>query len=371
MKILYVTTIGITMNFFKSFIQELKDSGDEVHIACNDSLSPVSDFYKDLGCYVHSLSCTRSPFNFMGIWKAIREIKRLVEKEEYDIVHCHTPVAALCTRLACVKVRKKGVKVFYTAHGFHFYKGAPLKNWLLYYPIEKICSRITDVLITINKEDYRLAQKRLSTPKVEYIMGVGINTDFFANAVVKKDFKREEINVPKNAFLMLSVGELNTNKNHMTVISALPKLNNENIHYAIAGTGDLDNEIMSYAKKIGVADRVHLLGQRCDVAELYKIADCYVHPSFREGLPVAVMEAIAAGLPVIVSNVRGNVDLVDNDTGYIFKSTDRDDFCKVFSELENDIANHAVRYNRNISRYDVKAINNQLYSIYVECKGNV
>ena len=365
MKILYVTTIGMTMNFFKSFIGELKNNGNQVDIACNDSLSPVSDFYEELGCDIYTISCTRSPFN-TGVFKAINEIKKLVEKENYDIVHCHTPIAAMCTRLACLKVRKNGTKVIYTAHGFHFYKGAPLKNWLVYYPIEKVCSYFTDVLITINKEDYALAQAKMKAKKVAYLPGVGIDTTFFAEKKVDKDLKRQELNVPKDAFLMLSVGELNANKNHKTVIEALSKIENRNVHYVIAGKGDLQNEIINFAKKCGLEDRVHLIGQRTDVADLYKTADCFVHPSFREGLPVSVMEAIASGAPIIVSTIRGNNDLINCDTGYTFSPYNSDDFCKAFNTLQKDIALNAVKYNKDILQYDKTTVNSALYNLYIQ-----
>ena len=160
MKILYVTTIGSTMNFFKSFIGELISEGHTVDIACNNSKSPVPEIYSDWGCNIYPISCTRSPMN-KGTVKAISELKKIVAENKYDIVHCHTPIAAMCTRLACKDLRKNGVRVIYTAHGFHFYNGAPKKNWLMYYPVEKICAKYTDTLITINKEDYEFAKKKM------------------------------------------------------------------------------------------------------------------------------------------------------------------------------------------------------------------
>ena len=152
MKILYVTTIGGTMRFFRSVIKELLDAGHVVDIAANEKTSPVAPCYREWGCTVHQIDPSRSPLN-KGNLMAIKQIKKLVTENHYDIVHCHTPVAAMCTRLACRKARKSGTKVFYTAHGFHFYKGAPRKNWLIFYPIEKFCARWTDLLITINKFD--------------------------------------------------------------------------------------------------------------------------------------------------------------------------------------------------------------------------
>ena len=159
MRILYITTVGMTMRFFQSFISELCKEGHTVDIACSDTES-IPEYYKKEKFKIYRLSCSRSPFNFGNV-RAIREIRMIVRKNQYDIVHCHTPVAAACTRLACRPLRKKmALRVFYTAHGFHFCTGAPKKNWIVYYPIEKWLSRYTDVLITINKEDYRRARNR-------------------------------------------------------------------------------------------------------------------------------------------------------------------------------------------------------------------
>ena len=153
MKILYVTTIGNTMGFFTSIVEELLKAEHTVDVATNLNIGKLPDCYREWGCKIYPISCTRSPFN-KGTIAAIKEIRKIVREGDYDIVHCHTPIAAMCTRLACRKLRKNGLKVFYTAHGFHFYKGAPLKNWLLYYPIECLCAHWTDTLITINREDH-------------------------------------------------------------------------------------------------------------------------------------------------------------------------------------------------------------------------
>lgn len=159
------------MGFFKNFIKELLEDGHTVDIATNETTSKVPDCYREWGCQIYQISCTRSPFN-KGNIDAIRQIRKIAADGSYGIVHCHTPIAAMCTRLACRKLRKSGLKVFYTAHGFHFYKGAPLKNWLVYYPIEWLCAHWTDVLITINKEDFELAKKKMKAKRVEYVPGV-------------------------------------------------------------------------------------------------------------------------------------------------------------------------------------------------------
>jgi len=310
MNILYVTTIGGTMNFFKNFVAELVRNNHNVEIACNKNSSPVSEYFEELGCVVHQISCARSPLD-KGNIKAIKELKKLVSEKHYDIVHCHTPIAAACTRIACRKARKNGTKVIYTAHGFHFYKGAPKKNWMLFYPIEKLCAKWTDLLVTINKEDYERAKKKFKAKAVEYVPGVGIDVNKFANAVTDRSLKRSEADIPEDSLLLLSVGELNKNKNQETVVRAVAELKDERIHYALAGSGPNANYLTELSASLGIADKVHLLGHRADIPELCKAADIFVHPSFREGLPVSVMEAMASGLPVIGSRIRGVSDLLE------------------------------------------------------------
>lgn len=306
MRLLYITTIGGTMTFFKAIIKELIDEGHIVDIATNENSSMVPDCYRKWGCKVFSISTSRSPFS-LGNIKAINEIRKIAKS--YDIVHCHTPLAGMATRLACIPLRKNGTKVIYTAHGFHFYTGAPLKNWLIYYPVEWVCSHWTDVLITINKEDFERAKKHMHAKRVEYVPGVGIDISKYKNTIVNMQEKRQEIGVPLDAFMVLSVGELNENKNHISVIKAIKGIANNNIHYVIVGTGNLKS-------LLDINDNVHLLGRREDCNELYKVCDLYIHPSYREGLPVALMEAIASGARCIASKVRGCEDLLDEGLFY-------------------------------------------------------
>lgn len=319
MKILYVTTISLTMNsFFKPHIQMLVEEGNQVEIACNKNDLPLDPIYEELGCKSYQIDFSRSPLSPENV-KAYRQLKEVVEKGKYDIVHCHTPNASVITRLVCRKFRKKdGLKVFYTAHGFHFYHGAPLTNWLLYYPIEKFCSRFTDKLITINQEDHALAQRKFRAKEVCYVPGVGVDLSKFQNVQVDRNAKRQEIGVPEDCILLLSVGELNENKNHQIIIRALAKLRNHSIHYAIAGVGDKKDYLLKLSEDLGVSRQIHLLGYRTDVAQLYKAADMYALPSIREGLNMSIMEAMASGLPVVCSCIRGNVDLIDEDGGALF-----------------------------------------------------
>lgn len=365
MKILYVTTIASTMHFFENYITELVEAGNKVEIACNSSVSVLSSAYEALGCKIHNIPFSRSPLSLSNI-KAYKMLKKVVNSGGYDIVHCHTPIAAAATRLACKKVRKSGTKVFYTAHGFHFYKGAPFKNKLMFYPIEKICAKYTDTLITINKEDFELAQRKFKAKKVCYVPGVGINVAKFRDATVDAAKMREEIGIPDDAKILLSVGELNANKNHIAVIKALADMENKNIHYVVAGEGSVKEMLSQTAAECGVGDRVHLLGKRSDVELLYKLADLYVHPSFREGLPVAVMEAMASGLPCVVSNIRGSRDLVEDGKGGIVVKENNSNAYKNAIEvlLGSDTKEYSEFNKQKALNYEFSEINGLMREIY-------
>lgn len=315
MKILYVTTTSYMVNVFLiPHINMLKDMGIQVDVAFNVNQEIKKEIY-DMGCKIYKINFNRSPLK-LDNYKSYKNLKKILKKEKYDVVHCHTPVASACTRLACRNI--KNTRVFYTAHGFHFYKGAPLKNWLIYYTIEKWLSKYTDTIITINKEDYERA-KTFYAKRVEYIPGVGLDLKKFNRKVDKKE-KRKELGIKEDDFLILSVGELNKNKNHEIVIKAIAKLDNPDIKYIICGVGPLKGYLENLIKELNLTNQVQLLGYRKDIVELNKISDLFVFPSKREGLPVSVMEAMASGLPVIASDIRGNRDLInDGEGGYLFE----------------------------------------------------
>lgn len=368
MKILYVTTIGKTMRFFQSFIRELVENGHYVDLAANEMNSPVPACYQLWGCGFHHVDFSRSPLSQDNL-RAYGQLKAIIENGCYDIVHCHTPNASVITRLVCRKLRKQlGVKVFYTAHGFHFYKGAPLQNWLLYYPVEKLCAYFTDKLITINQEDYNLAKRKLHAKQVHYVPGVGVDLSKFENIHVDRDAKRREIGVPEGAFLLLSVGELNENKNHQIIIKALAKLNRPDVHYAIAGRGDKYDALVQLAAELGVSRQAHLLGYRTDIAELNCAADAFCFPSYREGLGLAAIEAMICGLPLITSNVHGINDYSENGvTGFQCAPADADGFTKAIASLAESPSLRSRMGSCNKLRalkYDVNKINDLLKAIY-------
>ena len=361
------------MRFFESFIRTLVEKGHQVELAANEDGSPFPECYQKWGCAFHHVDFSRSPLS-VGNFKAFGQLKTVIETGNYDIVHCHTPNASVITRLVCRNLRKKnGLKVFYTAHGFHFYKGAPMLNWMLFYPIEKFCSRFTDKLITINKEDHRLAKSKFHTREVHYVPGMGVDLSCFENVHVDKTAKRAEIGVPENAVLLLSVGELNENKNHQVVIRALAELNNSNVHYAIAGTGNRREYLLALSKELGVSDQVHLLGYRNDIPELNYAADAFCFPSLREGLGIAAIEAMACGLPLITSNVHGINDYsIEGVTGYKSAPKNTAGFAIAIKKLLEDpnIREKMGQHNKIAAReYEVNAINLLLEEKYMFTEG--
>ena len=297
-------------------IELLQEMGYEVHVACNfekgstcteERIQKLKKRLREINVRYFQIDFSRSILKVNEILKSYRQVKTLLVKEHYDFIHCHSPIGGVIGRIAGHKTH---TKVIYTAHGFHFYKGAPLQNWLLYYPVEKWLSRYTDVLITINKEDYQRAKKKFHAKETKYIPGVGIDVEKIQAVQVDRAKKRAELGIGEGDFLMLSVGELSKRKNHQIVIEALAKLKDKKIKYIICGQGPLKDKLEQLAEKLGVKDQLFLLGFRTDVIEICKSSDLFVFPSLQEGLPVALMEAMACGLPCVASRIRGNIDLI-------------------------------------------------------------
>lgn len=337
MELLFITNIANKVgNFSKASIDAAHSLGYGFHIAAkwNRSIDQMQADREKHDVQIYQIDLDRSPFSRRNL-KAYKQLLHIIKSSSIDCIHCNTPVGGVLGRLAG---RKCGIKrVLYQAHGFHFYKGAPLKNWLLYYPVEKWLARYTDALITINKEDYEFAKRKLklrNAGRVYYVPGVGIDLEKFQEPVAVRDTKREELGIPKDAVLLLSVGELNSNKNHETVIRAIAELD---VYYIIAGSGNLQQHLQGVIESLGLGHRVKLLGYRTDVKELYGTADLFVFPSFREGLSISVMEAMASGLPCIASAIRGNTDLLkDNEGGFLCRPDDVSGFSEKIKLLSSD-----------------------------------
>lgn len=326
-KVLFAATVVKThiMEFHIPYLKMFQDMGWETAVAArNDYENPADCVIPHCDAY-YNIPFERLPWK-AGNLSAYRQLKQLIDRENFDIIHCHTPMGAMIARLAAIGARKKGTKVLYTAHGFHFYKGASLVHWLVYYPVEWVLAHVTDVLITMNKEDYALAQEKMHAKRLEYIPGVGIETAKFRAGVTGRIEKRQELGLSESDFLILTVAEMTRNKNHSTVLKALALLKDTaefpSMRYLICGRGENEQNLRREAEELGIAEHVVFLGYRHDVPDLLRCSDLFAFMSFREGLPVALMEAMGSGLAVICSRIRGNTDLIEDGVeGMIAENT--------------------------------------------------
>lgn len=380
-KALVVTTVASTIDQFCMNDISLLQREYQVHVAANfisgnnTSKERVEEFKEELksnNIIVYNIEFSRNPLDKKNFF-AYKQMVKLIEKNNYDIIHCHTPIAATIVRLSAQKARKNGTKVLYTAHGFHFFKGAPLKNWLIYYPVEYFLAKYTDVIITINLEDYKRAKRSFKAKNIKYIPGVGIDISKFNDLKVDKVVKRKELGVPEEAFVVLSVGELNKNKNHLTIIKAIAMMNNTGIHYVICGKGKLENKLKEEVVKLGLEKQVHLLGFRKDIAEICKVSDVFVFPSKREGLGLAALEAMASGLPIVTSNIHGINDYsVNGRNGFTCNPKDVDGFCKAIKKLYIN-ADERIKMSRqnieDVKKFDIKLVEIEMMNIYKQIAG--
>ena len=338
---------------------------------CSDErIAALKQTLAEMGVGCYQIDFARNVLRVGQNFRAYRQTRKLIKDNKYDLIHSHSPIGGLLSRIAAKDMRKNGTRVIYTAHGFHFFKGAPKLNWLIFYPIEKIASRWTDVLITITHEDYRLAQKKMNAKKVVYVPGVGIDTrsfEFDEQSVETRKRIRTELGISGSNTVILSVGELNKNKNHEIILRALAMLKNQNIHYLIAGRGVLKSYLEELAESLGIQGQLHLLGFRSDVKDLFRSADVFAHPSFREGLSVAVMEAMASSLPIICTNIRGNTDLIDNGKGgFWFDPNDVNSACEALENiLKYSDKNALGQYNLNKAKIlDIREILKTMKELY-------
>ena len=358
-----VIFVANTARFFVMFEQNnirlLQSMGYEVHCASNfehERDVDAKSILEKLNVTIHQIDIARSPFSVRNL-NAYRQLKALMKQEQFDLVDCHTPMGGVLARLAAKAT--KTAPVLYTAHGFHFYKGCPLQNRLIYETIERWLARYTDGLITINEEDYQAAKSFHLRGKAYKIPGVGIDVKGIHDLKVDRAQKRRELGVPEDAFVMLSVGDLNANKNHSTAIKAFAKADIPNSCYLICGEGELRNELNSLAEKLGVSQRVRLLGFRNDVREILKASDLFVFPSFREGLSVALLEAASAGVTCIASNIRGNVDLLEQSQ--LFSPADEE---KIADIMRKSVGEKQAPNQKVYEKFDKTEVEKRMENIY-------
>lgn len=378
-KVLILASVASMIEQFNmNNIKILMELGYEVEVVANFidagtiSIEKAEKLEKklfEIGVRVYHVPIPRKISRLKKIIDSYTIVKKLCIKNKYKIIHCHSPIGGVIARLAAIDSRKNGTKLIYTAHGFHFYKGAPAKNWILYYPIEWFCYWITDILIVINHEDFIRAKNHMHAKRVEYIPGVGIDMDRFNLNLADVEKKRKLLGVKTDEFLFLSIGELNKNKNHEFVIKVIARLKNSKVKYFIAGEGDLKEDLIELVEKLDLESQIKLLGYRDDVEELYQVADLFVFPSKREGLPVALMEAIASRVPVVCSKIRGNSDLANK---YMFDVSNEDSLVEILGELikSREILHKTMAYSvdwnyEHLREFSLQNVSKHMRSIYL------
>ena len=359
-------------------IRLLQQLGYAVDVICNleqpGSITPekareMQQQLVAMGVGVYHMPAPKKVTAVGDIMRSFCIMRRLMRENRYDLVHCHSPIGgAICRAANRVSGDYRKSKMIYTAHGFHFYQGAPKVNWLLYYPIEKLCARWTDVLITINREDHRLAEKQMRAGETIYVPGVGVDVEKLAAVCVNREEKLCSLGIAPEAFVIFSVGELNSNKNHRVIIEAMAKMEHANVHYVIAGRGAGGAQLQELAQRYGLEKKVHVLGYRSDVPELMAVADLYAFPSYREGLPVSMMEAMAMGRAVVCSRIRGNVDLLeDTKGGFLLAPDDVDGFAAAIEKILRDgaLRQQMGAHNKAVMRnFDRKTVEKTMAELY-------
>ena len=369
-KVLFIATEdqGHIMKFHLPYLKEFQKAGFEVHVACaGDQEIPYCD--RKISIPFH-----REPLRYTN-FLAYKKLKQAVESDNYEIIHCHTPVGGVLGRLAARKVRRKGTKVMYTAHGFHFFRGSSRLSWLLYYPVEKFLSQWTDCLVTINKEDYRMAEERhFHAKRLAYVHGMGVDLNRFYQASVEEQCSlRRELGLSDDAFVMLLAADYNRNKNQKLLIRTVEALKEEvpEIMLLLVGEGILATEYRTMVRDLNLEDHVRILGFRRDICKLLKASDLAVSGSFREGLPVFLMEAMATGLPIVATDCRGNRDLViDGKNGRLVGIDSLDEFVEAVKQLSGSKEErHAMGAEalQAVCLYNQEAVIEEMRGVYQAC----
>ena len=357
MKVLLTATVQSHIcQFHKPLVEVLHRHGYEIHVAARDNLAEKNGLKLDFVDKVYNVPFARSPKSKDNL-RAYKELKGIIEKEHYEIIHCNTPMGGIVTRLAAKKARIKGTKVYYTAHGFHFYKGAPKKNWIVFYPIERFFSRITDKVITITQEDYKLASQKFHC-EVEHIHGVGVDGKrYHSVSNEEKGELKKKLGFLEEEKIILCVGELLPNKNQKMIIYAMKDLVSQypNIKLLLAGNGPERENLEMLILDNDLEKRVTMLGYVTNLQEYQQIADVSVTCSKREGLPLNVVEAMLSGTPVVATKNRGHRELIcDGKNGFLIEVDDYHSLSKriltlladnkVYERIQTSAPNYAQSY---------------------------
>lgn len=363
-KVLYVTTVSRTINaFLIPHINMLLDNGYEVHCACSID-KPVDKELQRRGVKIFEVPFSRNPLGIGNI-KAFIKLEELQRINDYDIVHVHTPIAAIYGRL--LKLNFPSLRIIYTAHGYHFLKGGSKLRWILYYPIEKIMAKFTDVTININKEDYEITKEKLKHKKCYLLNGVGLDLDKYKKLSSKEiQEKRKEFGIKDKDFVVLMIAEINKNKNHIQLINAMDilKYKYPNIKVLCIGDGTLKESLEKQIILRNLQNNIFMLGYRLDVNKLINISDIGILLSRREGLPRNIMEFMACGRKVIATDIRGCRDLICDETiGTLVNVDDYESTAKAIEKyyILND---KSFEVSKEIRKYDIESINSELLKIY-------
>lgn len=367
--LLITTTSGFVPQFEINSVELLKQHGYEIHYATNyNNIVHGIDNHRvdELGLIRHQIDFDRSPYKIQT-FVAYKQLDKLLKEYDFDVIHCHTPMGGFLGRLA--GKNNNIPKIIYTAHGFHFYKGCPKLNRLLYYPIEKTMARYTDALITINSEDFASAKKLNVKGNTYRIHGIGIDTKKFSSQYNASKI-RNELGIKDNQFVLISVGEININKNQEIIIRAMNKMRDRDIVYLICGDGFKKTELIRMVKENQLEDNIRFLGYREDIERIYAASDLFVFPSFREGLPVSLMEAMLSGLPVVVSRIRGVVDLVkEEENGLLLDPGEVNEWIEAIYRIKNNkgFAKKIGERNKSaLDNFDKENVKKELAKIYEE-----
>ena len=370
-KVLFVASVaGHIKNFHTPYLKLFKDKGYTTYVAANWTLKENEKI--DFCDNFIQLPIERKPFSLKNI-KAICKLKKLLKVEKFDLIHCHTPMGSVVARLSAKSSRKKGTKVVYTAHGFHFYKGAPLKNWIIYYPVEKICSRWTDCLITITNEDYKVAKKHFKNiKKIEHVNGVGMNAKRLEKGLTEseKNDIRENLKIKSDDIVFSYVAELNSNKNQMLLIHIIERLKDSypNIKLLLIGNGPLKERYKEYIDENNLNEFIKLLGKRNDINELLSITDIYMASSKREGLPVNIMEAMYKGIPIVATDNRGHREIAMNSKN-IFIEKDITEMEQKVIDIISNMKNYkelSQEEHNDSKKYSIESVIERMNEIYAD-----
>ena len=367
-KVLLIATVQSHIcQFHRPLVEMLREHGDvEIHVAARDNLAEKNGLKLDFADRVFDVPFDRSPFSPKNV-KAYRVLKKIIREGHYDVIHCNTPVGSILGRMAGNKERKRGAKVLYTAHGFHFYNGAPKKNWLIYYPIEKFFARKTDILITVNEEDFALAKSRFKC-RVEHIHGVGVDADRYRPGTVD-EIEQIKADLGLGGQNILCVGELRPNKNQALAVRAMASVVKQlpDAHLLLAGNGSEKDNLEALTDRLGLRDNVVLLGY-CTNLELYqRVCELSVSCSRREGLPLNIIEAMLSGSLVIASKNRGHNELLQNCARFIVDPDDAVSFAELIVSVLKNGSDYlpVIESNREFAqKYTCSFVKNELERIY-------